>query len=210
MDQVIIDFSHYQDEALPAAADAAIKGCTTNTDIVAIKELAAVVTKTAAYNTDLAASVHGDAAATVKKNKSKDELVTAMRDLGIQVNIQTAGDRGKALKTGFPMVKIPGHHLMGDVEGFTVVTTGVAGMMDLQVGKPMTYPTHGTVFAYWDVALGPTPVDKGKWFHRQCNGHHISIGGFTPGTNYPFASAYKGLDSEPLIWSRIITKMAGD
>jgi len=34
--------------------------------------------------------------------------------------------------------------------------------------------------------------------------------GFTPGISYPFASAYKGLDTDALIWSATVNKMAGD
>jgi len=61
-----------------------------------------------------------------------------------------------------------------------------------------------------DVALGPTPTDKNKWFHGQSNGHYLSITGFTSGTYCPFAAAYKGFDTELLIWSDTIIKMGGD
>jgi len=210
MNDIIIDFSHEHDEALPAVTDAVVKGCTGNTDTKIIALLAVVVTNLGPYKTSLADTFHGDNAATVLKNKNKLLLVDSLRDLGIEVNIQNKGDREKALKCGFPLVKTPSHQMMGDVENFKVETTSVAGVMALKVHKPSTYVTHGTVFAFWDVALGPTPTDRNKWFHRQSNGHHINIGGLTPGTSYPFAAAYKGLDNEPLIWSNTITKMVGD
>ena len=210
MNEVKTDFSHDLEESLSATSAAVIKGCTDNKDPIIVTLLAIVVTTTNDYNSSLALCVHGDEAETVLKNKHKGLMLLALKNLGKQVNISNAGDRTKALDSGFPLVKTPGHQLMGEVENFKVTPNTVAGKMDLQVKKPETFATHGTVFAYWDVALGPTPTDKSKWFHRQSNGHHLSIAGFTPGTNYPFAAAYKGLDDEALIWSDIITKMAGD
>lgn len=210
MNEVIIDFSHDHEDTLPTTSAAVIKGCTGNTDPLIVTLLAIVVTTTSAFNSSLALCVHGNEAATVLKNKNKGLLLVALKNLGKQVNISCAGDRTKALDSGFPLVKTPVHQVMGEVENFKVTPNTVAGKMDLMVKKPDTYPTHGTVFAYWDVALGPTPTDKNKWFHRQSNGHTLSIAGFTPGTNYPFTAAYKGLDSEALIWSDTITKMAGD
>ncbi|MCX6210636.1 MAG: hypothetical protein NTZ59_14320 [Bacteroidetes bacterium] len=67
------------------------------------------------------------------------------------------------------------------------------------------------MFAFWDIALGETPasIDEG-WFHRFSNGHSITISGLTPGKTYPFAAAYKGSDSDTLVWSAIISKMVAD
>ena len=210
MNEVITDFSHDHEETLPTTSAAIIKGCTGNADPLIVALVALLVTATSAFNSSLALCVHGNDAATELKNKNKGLLLIALKNLGKQVNISNAGDRTKALDSGFPLVKTASHQLMGEVENFKVIPNTVAGKMDLQVKKPTTYSTHGTVFAYWDVALGATPTDKNKWFHRQSNGHHLSITGFTPGTIYPFAAAYKGLDNEPLIWSDTITKMAGD
>jgi len=210
MNEVITDYSHDREETLSGTAAAVIKGCSKSTDTLIVPLVSILVIATSAFNSSLALCVHGDEAATELKNKNKGLLLNALKNLGKQVNISNAGDRAKALDSGFPLVKTHGHQVMGEVENFKVIPNTVAGMIDLQVKKPETYATHGTVFAYWDVALGPTPTDKNKWFHRQSNGHHLSIAGFTPGTNYPFAAAYKGLDSEHLIWSDVITKMAGD
>jgi hypothetical protein len=66
------------------------------------------------------------------------------------------------------------------------------------------------VFAFWDPAYGAAPASPDDWFHRSCNGHTMTVSGFVTGTTYPFSSAYKGNDSDELVWSPILTKMAGD
>ena len=188
MNKVIIDFGDSTDTEIGPIADAVIIGCaSTNTNF-------SVVTETNTTN----------------KNTSKGVLVDDLRNLGNEVNIQAGGDRVKALSSKFPMAKEAEHQVMGIVEDFHVETTSIAGTFFLHVKKPTTFSTHGTTFAYWDPALGPTPADKNKWFHRHSNGISISLAGFTPGVTYFFASAYKGLDTDAPIWSATVSKMAGD
>ena len=211
MNQVIIDFAGVTDEDIATDGAAIVAGCNvSNTNFSVVTQLNAVVSALGAYNTALAACAHGDEADTSLKNTKKPLLVNALRVLGIQVNVQAGSDRVKALSSGFPLEKESSHQVMGDVVNFKVGAARVAGSMDLHVDKPTTFSTHGTIFAYWDVALGPTPADKRKWFQRHSNGNSLTITGFTPSVTYPFASAYKGLDTDPLIWSNIINKMAGD
>jgi len=81
-------------------------------------------------------------------------LFIALKNLGKQLNITNAGDRTKALDSGFPLAKTPGHQVMVEVENFKVTPNTVAGMMDLQAKKTETYTTHGTVFAYWGCCIG--------------------------------------------------------
>ena len=37
-----------------------------------------------------------------------------------------------------------------------------------------------------------------------------AVAGLRPNVAYPFAAAYKGNDNEPLVWTAIIAKSAGD
>ena len=210
MNQVITDLTHKKDEELSPAVAAIITGCTGNSNFTVVAQLAAVVTNKGAYDLALAATVHGDEAATELKDQKKLLLVNSVRVLGVQINVQAAGDRVKALSSGFEMEKEATHQVMGEVVDFHVATTSIAGTLLLSVKKPTTFSTHGTVFAYWDPALGPTPADKNKWFQRHSNGNSLVLPGFTPGVSYPFASAYKGLDADALIWSATVNKMAGD
>ena len=69
---------------------------------------------------------------------------------------------------------------------------------------------HGMVFAFWNPVYGEAPQDVNDWFQRSCNGHRLTISKLKPGTSYPFAAAYKGADGDALVWSDVITKMAGD
>ena len=210
MNKVVIDISHKTDDEISTTVGAAIAGITGNSSFTMVAQLAALVTAKAAYDPALAACAHGDEADTDLKNTKKALLVNAYRIVAVQVNVQANGDRVKALSSGCELEKDGSHQVMGDVVNFKASASKVAGSMDLSVDKPTTFSTHGTVFAYWDVALGATPADKNKWFQRQSNGNSLTITGFTPGVTYPFAAAYKGLDTDPLIWSNTINKMAGD
>ena len=210
MNKVIINIEEVVDETISSVVDATIRGCTDNANFSIVAPLQALVVAKRAYDPSLAACMHGDEAATSLKNKNKAIMVDAYRVVAVQINVQAAGDRVKALSSGCKMEGEGLHQVMGEVVGFHVKTTSIAGTFEVSVQKPTAFTTHGTVFAYWDPELGPTPSDKNKWFHRQSNGHSLTLAGFTPGVTYPFSAAYKGLDTDPLIWSAITNKMAGD
>jgi hypothetical protein len=181
MNQVIIDFAGYTDEAISTDAAAVVLGCNaTNTNFSVVAQHTAVVSALGAYDAALAACAHGDEADTELKNKKKGLLVIALRVLGVQVNVQANGDRIKALSSGFTLEKEGSRQVMGEVANFKVAAGSVAGYMNFSADKPKTYSTHGTIFAFWDVALGPTPADKNKWFQRHSNGVSLTIAGFTP------------------------------
>ena len=211
MNKVIVNFEESTDTEIGPVADAVIIGCaSTNINFSVVTELAAVATSNTTYKADLALCKHGNETNTTNKNTSKGILVDDLRVLGNEVNIQAAGNRVKALSSKFPMAKEAAHQVMEPVENFHVDTTSIAGTFLVSVRKPLTFSTHGTIFSYWDPALGPTPADKNKWFQRHSNGNSLSLHGFTPGITYPFSSAYKGLDTDALVWSATINKMAGD
>ena len=210
MNKVIVDISHETDDDIVTVVTAAITGCTGNANFTMPTQLASLVTAKGAYVPALAACTHGNEADTTLKNQKKALMVDAYRLVAVQVNVQSAGDRIKALSSGCPMEQEAAHQVMEPVENFHVDTTSIAGTFLLSVKRPLTFSKHGTIFSYWDPALGPTPADKNKWFQRHSNGNSLSLHGFTPGITYPFSSAYKGLDTDALIWSAIINKMAGD
>ena len=207
MNQVITDLTHKKEGELSPAVAAIITGCTGNANFDVVAELAAVVTDKAAFDTALSDCTHGNESDTTVKNQKEVLLVKSVKVLGVQINVQAAGDRVKALSSGFEMEKVAEHHAMEEVENFKVKPSNLSGAMEVSAEKP-AYSTHGTIFAYWDPAFGPTPADKNKWFQRHSNGHSLLLTGFTPGVTYPFSSAYKGLDEDALIWSDIINKMA--
>lgn len=208
--KIITDYGTYSDADLDAAASAGIKGTTGNAAFTfAHNELTDAATAQTTYHTALAAVATGNATAVTAKNTAKAALVLKLSVLCSSINLQANGDVGKLQSTGFTLAKDASHQQMGDVINFKVERGSNAGEMKLSVDKP-PYTDHGTVFAYWDTALGATPENINKWFHRSCNGHSLTITGLKPGTSYPFAAAYKGSDADALVWSAIITKMAGD
>jgi hypothetical protein len=210
MNRVVTDLSKEADDAIGAKVEAIIVGCTGNANFTVTTQLAAVVTAKGTYVTALGLCTHGNEASRVNKDAKKALLVIAVKGLGAMVNVQANNDRIKALSSGFELEKEHERQVMGEVVNFKVATGSVAGYMDFSADKPQTFTTHGTIFAYWDPALGPTPADKNKWFQRHSNGASLTITGFTPGVSYPFASAYKGLDTDVLVWTATMNKMAGD
>ncbi len=210
MNKVNTDLSHESDDAIGAKVEAIIVGCTGNANFTVTTLLATVVSAKSTYVTALGLCTHGTEAARVNKDAKKVLLVIAVKALGVMVNVQANGDRIKALSSGFEMEKIGLPQVMGVVINFKVAAGGVAGYMNFSADKPKTFSTHGTIFAFWDPALGPTPADKNKWFQRHSNGVSLTITGFTPGVSYPFAAAYKGLDTDMLVWTATMNKMAGD
>jgi hypothetical protein len=209
--KIITNYSSYSDADLDTTASAGIKGTTGNPNFTFThNELTNATTALAAFHNALAAVGVGNAASVTAKNVAKATLVAALSVLTSQINIQASGDLGKLQTTGFPLAKTPQHRVMEDVINFQVARGKAAGTIDLSVDKPM-HGDNGTVFAFWDIALGETPanIDEG-WFHRFSNGHSITITGLTPGKTYPFAAAYKGSDSDTLVWSAIISKMVAD
>lgn len=208
--KIITDYGVYADDTLEATAQSGITGTTGNANFTfAGKELSDATTAKGDYSKALAAVATGNSADVTAKNQAKTVLVEKLAVLCGSINLQAGGDLGKLQTTGFPLAKVGTHQQMGPVLNFQVNRGSNAGTMELKVDKP-NYTDHGTVFAYWDAALGDAPTNIDKWFHRSSNGHSVSLTGLTPGKTYPFAAAYKGADSDPLIWSAIISKMVGD
>lgn len=207
--KIITDYSKLEDAKLAETAAAGIKGTTASKAFTFVNgELTNAAAAQVAYNGALAAVPTGNDVDVTNKNTARAALIKALSTLCTQINVQSS-DLATLQGTGFPLAKDPAHHAMGVTTGFTVERGQKAGSFVLTVEKP-DYFDHGTVFAFWDPAYGAAPASPDDWFHRSCNGHTMTLSGFAPGTNYPFSSAYKGNDSDELVWSPILTKMAGD
>jgi len=204
------DYSHLGDTELCIQAKQGVKALTDNTRFKFVNnELTDEDTAESDFNDALVAIATGDNTAVVVKNKSRVILLDKTHTLTCEVNVQAKGDEASLLTTGFPMIKLPSHVMMGDVQNFQVNRGSAAGSIVMSVNKP-DYSHNGTIFAYWDPTLGPAPTDINKWFHRHSNSHSITITGLVAGKTYQFASAYKGNDADPLVWSAIVNLMAGD
>ena len=200
--KLITNYSGYQDRALSTVSKSGIKGFTLNSDFTFNTELSDTVTADADYDNKLAAVATGAKNAVTLKDISKEVLENKLSILAKAANLQAKGDLSKLQKTGMPIAKIPSHHSMDVPEGFLVERTNIAGNMAVSVEKPI-YSTHGTIFAFWKPALGPTPANINDWFFKHSNGNSITIKGLTPNVPHPFAAAHKGLDNEAFIWSAI-------
>ena len=208
--KIITNYESVTDDALEALAAAGIMGTTNNVDFTLMhNELTDATKALSEYHTALAAVATGNSSSVTDKNTARLNLLAKLSVLTAQINIQAGGDLAKLQRTGFILVKAHEHQHMGEVLNFSVKRGVNAGSMDLSVEKPI-YSHYGTVFAYWDTTLGAAPTDINQWFQRHCNGHALTLSGLTAGKTYPFSAAYKGSDSDTLVWSAVISKMVAD
>jgi hypothetical protein len=207
--KLISNYSGYQDRELSTVAKSGIKGLTLNPDFTFTNELTETVTADTDYDLKLAATSSGAKDAITLKDISKGVLEDKLSILAKSANIQAKGNLAKLQRTGLPLTKIPSHHSMDVPEGFVVERANISGSMNVSVFKPI-YSTHGTIFAFWKPALGPTPTDINHWFFRHSNGLSLTITGLTPNVPHPFAVAFKGLDNEAFVWSAITILSPGD
>ena len=212
MYKIKTDYSGSTDAELVQVVNVGLAGMKLNLKFTFVNgELTATVTAAADFTAALTGLSAGTAISTDTKNNCREILLEKTSVLTNEINVQAKGVKELLMTTGFPLNKVPEHVTMGAVQNFKVTRSDeAAGSMYLSVDTP-SYRDYGTVFAYWDPALGPTPADINHlWFHRHSNGHSLTIKKLKPGVTYPFASAYKGNDTDDLIWSDIITKMVGD
>jgi len=209
MFDVITDYSGESDINLLGIGNDAVKGLTGNAKFALTTQLADTAAKTGTYEDSLAAVANGNSSMVTQKNTDKMALVLSLKVLGKAVNLLANGDLGKLQTTGLRLVKEPSRQVMTEVVNFKVVSTNIVGNVLVSVDKPTTFSTHGTVFAFWDPAYGVAPADKNKWFQRHANGNSITLTEFLPGVEYLFSAAYKGSDTDALVWSTTITKMLG-
>ena len=208
--KIIEDYSSLSDTELEHQIKAGIKCIKTNAKFDFVNnELIDVDAEYLVYGNSLLAIANGDKNSVAIKNKSRVSILIKLGKLCKEINVQGNGEEATLLTTGFPLIKVPGHIMMGDVQNFQVSRGKTAGTIDLSVDKP-NYNHNGTVFSYWDPALGVAPTDINKWFHRHSNSHSMTLKGLAIGKVYQFASAYKGNDADALVWSAIVNIMIGD
>jgi len=208
--KVIEDYSDLSDTELDNQVKSGIKGLKGNTNFDFVNnELTDVETESDTFSANVVAIATGDKKSVPVKNKTRSSILIKLGKLCKETNVQGNGDETILLSTGFPLIKVPSHILMGDVKNFQVSRGKAAGTINLSVEKP-NYYHNGTIFSYWDPALGVAPTDINKWFHRHSNSHSMTISDLTIGKTYQFASAYKGNDVDDLVWSAIVSIMIGD
>ena len=209
MNRAIISFKNEKDDEILTTANSAVTGLTGNANFAFTTELTDIVTAKTTYATKLGLVATGNNTAVTAKDTAKEVLELKLAVISKAVNFQANGDLAKLQSSGLPLAKLPVHNNMGVPANFLVARTNIAGDMEVSVANPI-YGTHGTIFAFWKPELGPTPANINDWFFRHSNGHSFTIKGLTPNTEYHFAAAYKGNDTEAFVWTAIVAKSAGD
>ena len=209
MNKAIINYENEKDDELVLTTNSATSGLTGNSNFTFTTQLTDLVAAETVYVTKLGLVATGNNTAVTAKDTAKGVVEVKLAVIAKAVNLQANGDLIKLQSSGLPLVKLPVHNNMGVPANLKVARTNIAGNMEVSVDKPI-YGTHGTIFAFWKPELGPTPANINDWFFRHSNGLSFTITGLTPNVAYPFAAAYKGNDNEPLVWTAITTKSAGD
>jgi len=208
--KIITNYALETDADLDNKVGAGIQGCTGNSNFTFSKgELTDVATAYTAYHNALIAVPTGNAAAISKKNSCRVTLEAKTGILCNTINLQANGDLTKLQSSGFPIAKAGTHPDIGMPINFKVEHGLKAGEFILSADNP-PYTDHGMVFAFWNPIYGDAPVSIDDWFHRSCNGHKRLLTGFIVGKTYPFAAAYKGADTDPLIWGDVVMKTASN
>ena len=209
MDKVITNFERQKDDEILTTATSAIAGLTGNGDFTFTTQLSDLVTAKTNYSTKLGLVATGNKQSVTDKDDDKVILEEKLSVVAVAVNLQAKGNLSKLQGTGITLAIIGSHHSLNAPTGFGMTRANIAGNMDAKVDKP-SVTTHGTIFAFWKPSLGATPSNINDWFFRHSNGHSLTITGLTPNVSHPFASAYKGNDTDPLVWSNIINISPGD
>ena len=205
--KVITNFTGLTDGQLDETSSTIIHDCTGNANFTftggALTNAAAAQTD---YHTKLAAVALGGAMAVTAKDLAKTVLTNDLHILALQVNLQANGDITKLQSSGFPLAQQGSSQTMPVPTGSKVDYNNVSGSVDISVNKP-NVSDHGTIFAYWDSSLGAYPQNPYDWKVRHANGHSFTLTGLTVGTVYVFCCAYKGKDTDAMIWGDRISKM---
>jgi hypothetical protein len=208
--RIKISYVRLTDADLDTTANAGIFATTGNPAFTFTKnELSDATTALTNYHNALGGVATGNNTAITKKENTRDVLLDKLRILCSSINLQANGDLTKLQSTGFPINKIASHQVMSIPSNFKVDHGKNAGEIILSVTKPR-YNNRGCVFAFWNPIYGDAPNSIDDWFHRFCNGHKLTLKKLKPGTKYPFSVAYKGTDTDPLIWSDVVMKTASD
>ena len=205
MYKVITGFTNYSDPTLDVAGISAVTGLTANVHFTFVNgELTVLTTNQNTFHTKLAAVATGNALAVTEKNAARKGLLTAMRIIAIQVNLQADGDLLKLQSSGLPLATVPQYHAQSAPEGF-IIDNGNSGELYAKVNKSPVGDS-GTVFAY--TLASNTVTDPEQWTLKPANSHSITFKNLTPGVEYKVSAAYKGNDEDDLVWAPPVSKFA--
>ena len=203
--KVITGYTNYSDPNLDVAGNSAVAALTGNTHFTFVNaELTTLTSTQTAFHTKLAAVATGNAIAVIEKNDARNDLLTALRIIAIQVNLQADGDLLKLQTSGLPMANLPQHHLQSAPADLSV-DNGNSGELIAKVSKSPV-GDNGTVFAY--SLASNTVSDPELWTLKPVTSHTVTVKDLAPGTEYKFSAAYKGNDNDDLVWAPPVSKFA--
>jgi hypothetical protein len=205
MNSVITDFSVATDPQLDVIAQTIVTSSTGNGNFSFTDDaLQNVAASQNDFHVKLADVALGGPMAITAKNEARAALLINLRVVCRQINLQANGDLGKLQSSGAPLAKTRSSHDMPMPTGLSIKYNNISGSVDVSVDKP-SVSDHGTLFAYTLVASAAADVND--WKNLHANGHSLTINALTAGQTYQFSAAYKGKDTEKLIWAPAVAKM---
>jgi len=205
--KVITNFSPFADAELDKEALNAVKACTGNANFkFSGTSLADFTTAENDYHEAMGNIKTGDHQAITAKNNAREVLEKTFSAIAKQVNDQSGGDLLILESSSITLAKTPEHHQQPQPSNFKIANSD-NGTMRVSV-KKSPVGSHGVVFAYTPVT--GAPADINKWTLQPSTKRSAVIKGLTGGIHYFFAAAYKGLDTEDLVWTLPIDKIVGN
>ncbi len=207
VERVLTGFTELDDMELDKQSNNAVTSLTGNANFTWTGTALIDFTKASQiYHNAMGELNTGGSQAVVDKNNARVVLLPLFSSAAIIVNQQAVGNLTMLLTSGIKLAAHKEHHEQ-PLPINMQVANGVNGDMDISV-KHSPVGDHGTVFAYTPVAN--TGTDPNTWVLKTVNGHKATISGLAPGSQFLFTAAYKGLDSEKLVWAAPVSKFVGN
>lgn len=152
------------------------------------------------YSNKYEASKNGNKASTTAKEVAKKALLTQLRVMAMQVNVQALGNELKLESSGFTLAKTPSKRgILPKPTSFRVKSGDNSGELLFEVEAN----ADADMYLFYSCAT-PGHANMDSWRLVPSNKRKINVDGFAPGKQYDLRCAFKGSE-EDLVFSDTIT-----
>jgi len=130
------------------------------------------------YVTDLAAAATNDRNSVAKKNQSRAELETLLKQLGLAVMAEAKGDEVMLVSSGYTLVKKPEPRYITN-PGNVSLSQGVTSGQMISLVKAMTGAR-----SYIHQITEVPPTDNSTWINNTSSSSRFVFQSLTPGKQY--------------------------
>jgi hypothetical protein len=197
LNKVSIDYSRETDDGLLVFGQSVYDALNPNTNFTwEPTVMPAFQSDVDEYRRLLILVINGTSADVLKKNLSRNKLLSTLRSVATVVNIQANGDIVKLQSSGLRLVKPRTKvGILPKPTGFEVRSGDNSGSLFCSVNA---HP-NSKVYQFYSAKV-PAPANITDWRQFTSPNHKATITGYVPGCQYELKSAYQGSDKE-LVYS---------